>query len=53
MQFLEENEQIRNKKRREITHVKDSDKMKRILRQIAAKKKSRLFRGRKFDGIAY
>ena len=33
--YLDKNPTIRNKMAREITHIKDSDKMKRILRQMA------------------
>jgi ATP-dependent DNA helicase RecG len=53
MQYLESNLTIRNKKAREITHIKDSDKMKRTLRQMAASGEIELVPGARFGGTAY
>lgn len=53
MTFLETNETIRNKKAREITHIKDSDQMKRILSTMAKKGEIEGVPGARFGGMAY
>jgi ATP-dependent DNA helicase RecG len=51
--YLEKNDTIRNKKAREITHIKDSDKMKRILRQMAESGEIDPVPGAQFGGMCY
>lgn len=53
MQYLEKNKTIRNKKAREITYIKDSDKMKRILREMAIRGEIESVPGARFGGMAY
>ena len=53
LKYLETNPTIRNKKARELTHIKDSDKMKRILSQMAVKGEIMVVPGKKFGGTAY
>jgi ATP-dependent DNA helicase RecG len=52
-QYLEINLTIRNKKAREITHIRDSDKMKRILRQMAERGEIEAVPGARFGGMSY
>ena len=51
--YLENNARIRNKKAREITHIKDSDRMKRILRQMAERGEIDPVPGARFGGMSY
>jgi ATP-dependent DNA helicase RecG len=53
MKYLENNESIRNKKAREITFIKDSDKMKKILREMAKRGEIMGVPGARFGGMAY
>ncbi|NUJ80688.1 putative DNA binding domain-containing protein [Methylocystis sp. FS] len=53
MNYLEEHATIRNKEAREITHIKDSDKMKRILSTMADKGEIEGVPGAKFGGMKY
>jgi ATP-dependent DNA helicase RecG len=53
MAYLETHETIRNKQAREITHIKDSDKMKRILSTMAEKGEIEGVPGAKFGGMKY
>lgn len=53
MLYLETHESIRNKVAREITHIRDSDKMKRTLSQMAARGEIEPVPGAKFGGMAY
>ncbi len=51
MKYLEQNEFIRNKKAREITFIKDSDQMKRILSTMATT--GQIERLGEFGGVKY
>lgn len=52
MTYLDTHETVRNKDAREITHIRDSDKMKVILRQMA--KRGEIERtGRGYGGTTY
>lgn len=51
MKYLDQNEFIRNKKAREITFIKDSDQMKRILSTMAAT--GQIERVGEFGGVKY
>lgn len=51
MKYLVQNEFIRNKKAREITFIKDSDQMKRILSTMAAK--GEIERVGEYGGVKY
>jgi ATP-dependent DNA helicase RecG len=53
MNYLETHEAIRNKKAREITHIRDSDKMKRILSTMAERGEIEGVPGKRFGGMAY
>ncbi len=53
MKYLEKNDSIRNKKAREITFIKDSDKMKRILSKMAERGEIEGVPGARFGGMAY
>lgn len=53
MTYLETDKTIRNKKAREITHIKDSDRMKRILRQMSARGEIEPTPGARFGGMSY
>ena len=53
MKYLDKNDTIRNKKAREITYIKDSDKMKRILRTMAQRGEIEPVPGARFGGMAY
>ncbi len=53
MDFLEKNPTIKNKKAREITHIKDSDKMKKILREMAKRGEIEAVEGARFGSMAY
>jgi ATP-dependent DNA helicase RecG len=53
MKYLETHQTIRNKQAREITHIRDSDKMKRILSTMAEKGEIEGFPGAKFGGMKY
>jgi ATP-dependent DNA helicase RecG len=53
MHYLEEHPTIRNKKAREITFIKDSDRMKRILRAMAQSGEIELVPGTQFGGTSY
>ena len=53
MKYLEKNPTIKNKTARDITHIKDSDKMKRILRQMAERGEIEGVPGAKFGGMVY
>jgi hypothetical protein len=50
---LDNNPTIKNKQAREITHIKDSDKMKRILRQMAERGEMEAVPGARFGGMTY
>ena len=53
MKFLETHPTIRNKEAREITHIRDSDKMKRILSTMADKDEIEGVPGAQFGGMKY
>jgi hypothetical protein len=53
MKFLETHSTIRNKEAREITHIRDSDKMKRILSTMADKGEIEGVPGAQFGGMKY
>ena len=53
MKFLETNKTIRNKQAREITHIRDSDKMKRILSSMADKEEIEGVPGAQYGGMKY
>ncbi|MBV8799178.1 MAG: putative DNA binding domain-containing protein [Alphaproteobacteria bacterium] len=53
MNYLETHPTIRNKEAREITHIRDSDKMKRILSTMADKGEIEGVPGAKFGGMKY
>lgn len=53
MKYLETNPTIRNKKAREITYIRDSDKMKRILSTLAESGEIEGVPGKRFGGMAY
>ena len=53
MKYLETHPTIRNKEARTITHIKDSDQMKRILREMAKKGEIEGVPGKRFGGMAY
>jgi ATP-dependent DNA helicase RecG len=53
MQYLETHPTIRNKEARAITHIKDSDQMKRILSRMAKKGEIEGVPGARFGGMAY
>jgi ATP-dependent DNA helicase RecG len=53
MKYLETHGTIRNKQAREITHVRDSDKMKRILSTMADKGEIEGVPGAQFGGMKY
>lgn len=53
MKYLEKNPTIRNKQAREITHIRDSDKMKRILSTMADKGEIEGVPGAQFGGMKY
>jgi ATP-dependent DNA helicase RecG len=51
--YLESHATIRNKQAREITHIKDSDQMKRTLRQMAERGEIERVPGAQFGGMMY
>lgn len=53
MKYLEKNETIRNKKAREITFIKDSDQMKRILSTMADRGEIERVPGTQYGGQKY
>jgi ATP-dependent DNA helicase RecG len=53
MNYLETNATIRNKQAREITHIRDSDKMKRILSTMAERGEIEGVPGAQFGGMKY
>jgi ATP-dependent DNA helicase RecG len=53
MKYLEANDTIKNKKAREITYIRESDKMKRILSKMAEKGEIEGVPGARFGGMAY
>jgi ATP-dependent DNA helicase RecG len=53
MNYLETHPSIRNKQAREITHIRDSDKMKRILSTMANKGEIEGVPGTQFGGMKY
>lgn len=53
MKYLEAHETIRNKQAREITHIRDSDKMKRILSTMAERGEIEGVPGAQFGGMKY
>lgn len=53
MKYLEQNETIRNKKAREITFIKDSDQMKRILSTMADSGEIERVPGTQYGGQKY
>jgi ATP-dependent DNA helicase RecG len=53
MKYLETNDTIRNKKAREITFIRESDKMKTILSKMAKSGQIEGVPGKKFGGMAY
>ncbi len=53
MRYLEKNATIKNKKAREITYIKDSDQMKRILSTMADSGEIEKVPGTQFGGTTY
>lgn len=53
MTYLDNHESIKNKVAREITHIRDSDKMKRILSKMAERGEIEGVPGARFGGMAY
>lgn len=53
MTYLENHESIKNKVARDITHIRDSDKMKRILSKMAERGEIEGVPGARFGGMAY
>jgi ATP-dependent DNA helicase RecG len=53
MKYLEAHPTIRNKQARAITHIRDSDQMKRILSTMAKKGEIEGVPGARFGGMAY
>ena len=53
MKYLETHDTIRNKQAREITHIRDSDRMKRILSTMAERGEIEGVPGKRFGGMAY
>ena len=53
LKYLESHSTIRNKEAREITHIRDSDKMKTILRRMAERGEIEGVPGKRFGGMAY
>jgi ATP-dependent DNA helicase RecG len=53
MKYLETHDTIRNKQAREITHIRDSDKMKRILSTMADRGEIEGVPGAQFGGMKY
>jgi ATP-dependent DNA helicase RecG len=53
MTYLETHDSIKNKVAREITHIRDSDKMKRILSQMADRGEIQQVPGTAFGGTRY
>jgi ATP-dependent DNA helicase RecG len=53
MKYLDNHETIRNKQAREITHIKDSDRMKRILRTMAQSGEIEPVPDARFGGMKY
>jgi ATP-dependent DNA helicase RecG len=53
MRYLETHDTIRNKQAREITHIKDSDQMKRILSTMAKRGEIEGVPGARFGGMIY
>jgi ATP-dependent DNA helicase RecG len=53
MKYLETHDTIRNKEAREITHIRDSDKMKRILSTMADKDEIEGVPGAQYGGMKY
>jgi ATP-dependent DNA helicase RecG len=53
MKYLENNKTIKNKVAREITYIRDSDKMKRILSNMADRGEIEVVPGKKFGGTIY
>lgn len=53
MKYLDTHPTIRNKEAREITYIRDSDKMKRILSTMAERGEIEGVPGKRFGGMAY
>jgi ATP-dependent DNA helicase RecG len=53
MQYLDTHSTIRNKQAREITHIRDSDQMKRILSSMAKSGEIEGVPGKQFGGMQY
>lgn len=53
MKYLDTHPTIRNKEAREITYIRDSDKMKRILSRMAERGEIEGVPGKRFGGMAY
>ena len=53
MKYLATHDTIRNKQAREITHIKDSDKMKRILSTMADRGEIEGVPGAQYGGMKY
>jgi ATP-dependent DNA helicase RecG len=53
MKYLEKNETIKNKQAREITFIRDSDRMKRILSRMAQRGEIEAVPGARFGGMVY
>jgi len=53
LKYLESHSTIRNREAREITHIRDSDKMKTILRRMAERGEIEGVPGKRFGGMAY
>jgi ATP-dependent DNA helicase RecG len=51
--YLENHDTIKNKVARDITHIRDSDKMKRILSKMADSDEIEAVPGAKFGGMKY
>ncbi|MGO8765284.1 MAG: hypothetical protein ACLQSR_09155 [Limisphaerales bacterium] len=49
--YLENNPTIKNKKARELTRIKDSDQMKRLLRSMAERGEIEPVEGAQFGGM--
>jgi ATP-dependent DNA helicase RecG len=53
MKYLEKNDTIKNKQAREITFIRDSDRMKRILSRMAQRGEIEAVPGARFGGMIY
>ena len=53
MKYLEAHQTIRNKEAREITYIRDSDKMKKILSKMAEAGEIEAVPGKRFRATVY